>query len=91
MPESTAPISAPSQPLLVEEPDNITVIDDSNTSTESKVFELSILLAQFKVEKKESNKTYNAEIKRVQSEIDDLLKQADTTQDTTQDASVPPA
>jgi len=68
-------IPEPSQPLgdVENEPNTL----DQESTKEEKVWELEILLDQFMTEKKESNKTYNAEIKRVKAEIKALIRGGD--------------
>jgi hypothetical protein len=43
------------------------------TTTESKVFQLTTELEEMKTRKKQFNKAYNEEIKRIQAEIKDLI------------------
>lgn len=55
-------------------------MNDSNTpttSTETKVFNLTVELDDLKRRKKQFVKAYNAEIKRLNEEIDDLLNPED--------------
>ena len=44
-----------------------------NTTTESKVFQLTTELEEMKQRKKQFNRAYNEEIKRIQAEIKDLI------------------
>lgn len=53
----------------------VTVVE---TSKEEKVFQLTVELLDTKQRRKDSNKAYNDEIKRIQGEIEDLL--ADDTE-----------
>jgi len=48
-------------------------MEETITSTEAKVFQLCIDLEEMKTRKKASAKSFNEEIKRIQSEIKDLI------------------
>jgi hypothetical protein len=50
---------------------------------EEKVFQLTVELVDTKQRKKDSNKTYNDEVKRIQDEIEDLLADDKETEKTT--------
>lgn len=52
------------------------------TSKEEKVYNLTVELVDTKQRKKDSNKTYNEEIKRIQEEIEDLLSDDKETEKT---------
>ena len=49
----------------------------NENTTEAKVFQLCIELDEMKKRKKDFNKAYNEEIKRINDEIKDLLNPAD--------------
>jgi uncharacterized membrane protein YfhO len=53
------------------------------TTKEEKVFQLTVELHDTKQLKKDSNKAYNEEIKRIQEEIDELLEDDVKTEKTT--------
>ena len=49
----------------------------TENTTEGKVYQLCVELDDYKKRKKEFNKAYNEEIKRLQDEIKDLLNPED--------------
>jgi len=54
----------------------------AEATKEEKVFQLTVELHDTKQLKKDSNKGYNEEIKRIQAEIDELLEDDKTTEKT---------
>ena len=55
----------------------MTTNNTPNTSTEAKVFNLTVELDDIKRRKKQFVKAYNTEIKRINEEIEDLLNPED--------------
>ena len=59
-----------------------TVLFPAEPSKEQKVFQLTVELHDTKQQKKDSNKAFNEEIKRIQEEIDALLTDDQETEKT---------